>query len=624
MSKILGIDLGTTNSEAAIMEGGKVTLIQSAEGKLYFPSVVAFSKDGEKLVGEVARRQAVLNHERTIREIKREIGTAHQVTIGNKTYTPQQISAFILQKMKTDAEAYLGEAIKKAVITVPAYFDDDQRTATKDAGRIAGLEVLRIINEPTAAALAYGLEKKGENKIAVFDFGGGTFDITLMEAGDGVFEVLSTNGDTHLGGTDIDQRIVDWLADGFQKQFGIDLRKDPQAHQRLIEAAEQAKIELSTTLKTTINLPFITATSEGPKHLNVDLTRAKFEELAEPIINRCIPPCKQALADAKLKPKDIDKVILVGASTRTPLVQQKVEGVFGKKPERDVDPMQCVAEGAAIQGAVLSGEAGEIVLLDVTPLTLGIETLGGVRTPLISRNTTIPTRKSQIFSTAADFQTQVEINVLQGERSMAVDNKSLGRFILNGVPPAPRGIPQIDVTFDIDANGIVNVSAKDKATGKEQKITITASVRLPEEEVERMQKEAERFAEEDKRRKEEVETRNQADTLVYTAEKTLKELGDKIDKQDKERVENSVKELRSALTGDDLAKIKAGTDKLSKVLQEVGAKIYQAQAQPPPGKGAEEAQEGKEEWKGHPSGKEGGETIDADYKVKKDKEKKDK
>jgi molecular chaperone DnaK len=622
MAKILGIDLGTTNSEAAIMEGGKTTIIQSSEGKPYFPSVVAFTKEGEKLVGELARRQAVLNPERTIREIKREMGTAHEVIIDNKTYTPQQISAFIIQKIKTDVEAFIGEEIKKAVITVPAYFDDAQRTATKDAGKIAGLEVLRIINEPTAAALAYGLDKKGENKLAVFDFGGGTFDITLMEVGEGVFEVLSTNGNTHLGGTDIDQRVVDWLADGFQRQWGIDLRKDPQAHQRLIEAAEQAKIELSTTLKTNINLPFITATAEGPKHLSVDLTRAKFEELAEPIINRCISPCKQALTDAKLKPANINKVILVGASTRTPLVQRRVEEIFGKKPERNVDPMECVAQGAAIQGAVLAGEAGEIVLLDVTPLTLGIETLGGIRTPLIQRNTTIPTRKSQIFSTAADFQTQVEINVLQGERPMAADNKSLGRFILDGIPPAPRGVPQIEVAFDIDANGIVNVSAKDKATGKEQKITITASIRLPEEEVERMRKEAERFAEEDRRRKEEVETRNQADTLVYTAEKTLKELGDKVSKQDKGRVESSIKELRSALTGDDLAKIKAKTEELSKELQAIGAKVYQAQ--PPPGKEAGKEEKGKGEWKGKPSGGEGGEPIDADYKVKKDKEKKDK
>jgi molecular chaperone DnaK len=629
VEKILGIDLGTTNSEAAIMEGGKPIIIQSAEGQQYFPSVVAFTKEGERLVGEPAKRQAVLNPEGTVGEIKRKMGTDYRVKIGRKEFSPEEISAFILQKIKADAEAFLGYEIKKAVVTVPAYFNDDQRTSTKNAGKIAGFKVERIINEPTAAALSYGLDKKGNQKIAVFDFGGGTFDITLMEVGEGVFEVLSTNGDTQLGGSDLDRRVVDWLADNFKREYGIDLRKDPQANQRLIEAAEKAKIELSTTLKTSINLPFITASQSGPLHLNVDLTRAQLEELADPIVDKCFPPCKQALKDAKLKPEELDRVITVGASTRMPLVQQKVEKFFGKKPERNVDPMTCVAVGAAIQGGVLTGEAKDIVLLDVTPLTLGIETLGSVFTPIISRNTTIPTKKSKIFTTAANNQTQVEVHVLQGERPMASGNKSLGRFILDGIPPAPRGIPQIEVTFDIDVNGILNVTAKDKATGREQKIVISGSTKLNEEEVERLRREAEQYAEEDKRRREEVELRNQADQLVYTAEKTLSEQGSKVEEGDKSKVENSIKELREALSKDNLETIKAKTEELSKNLSELGAKLYQkaqtqeqgSQQEQSAGQAGQTSGPGGEEWRGHPGEEGKGETIDADYEINKDKDK---
>jgi len=553
MKKIVGIDLGTTNSEVAVMEAGKPVVIKSAEGNAYFPSVVAFTKDGEKLVGESAKRQAIVNPEGTIMRIKRKMGTKDKIKLHAKTYTPEQISAFILQKIKTDAEEYLGEKIEEAVVTVPAYFDDDQRQATKTAGEIAGFKVHRIINEPTAAALAFGLDKKGEHKIAVFDLGGGTFDITLMEVGDGVFEVLSTNGDTHLGGSDMDQILVDYIAEDFKKKHGVDLRKDLKTLQRLNEAAENAKIELSSTLKTTINLPYITVIENEPKHLEVELTRALLERLVNPIVEKTTKPCLQALKDAKLNPENIDHIVLVGGPTRMQIVQKKVEEIFNKKAERGVDPMECVAVGAAIQAGILSGEVEkDIVLLDVTPLTLSVETLGGVSTELITRNTTIPTKKSKIFSTAADNQLSVEINVLQGERPMAADNKSLGRFHLDGILPAPRGVPQIEVTFDIDVNGIINVSAKDLGTGKEQSIRITGSTKLSDDEISRMKKEAEEHAEDDRKRKEKVEIRNSADTLAHTVEKTLSEIKDKISEDERQNIENALKELRKALAGDDV------------------------------------------------------------------------
>ncbi|RLF28724.1 MAG: molecular chaperone DnaK [Thermoplasmata archaeon] len=620
MGKIIGIDLGTTNSEAAIIEGGKPTIIKSAEGQPYFPSVVAFTEDGEMLVGEAAKRQAVTNPEGTIQRIKRKMGTGEKVRIRGKEYTPEQISAFILQKIKKDAEEFLGETIKDAVITVPAYFNDDQRQATKDAGAIAGLNVRRIINEPTAASLAYGLDKEGDHKIAVYDLGGGTFDITIMEVGEGVFEVLSTNGDTQLGGSDMDQALVDYIAEEFKKQHNIDLRKDPKALQRLLEAAEKAKIELSSTLQTEINLPYITITNNEPKHLETKITRAKFEEIITPIVEKTEQPCRQALKDAKLKPEDIDHIVLVGGTTRIPLVRKKVEEIFGKKPKRDVDPMESVAIGAAIQAGILSGEIDkDIVLLDVTPLTLSVETLGGIATELIPRNTTIPTRKSKIFSTATDNQTSVEIHIVQGERPMAADNKSLGRFHLDGIPPAPRGIPQIEVTFDIDADGILNVSAKDLGTGKQQSIRITGSTKLSQEEIEKMKKEAKEHEEEDKKRKEKIEIRNNGDAMAHTAEKTLKELKDKITKEDKENIEKALKELREALTGDDTQKIKDKTEKLSQAIQKASTTIYQQAAQ--------QYQQQKEEknknetWTGHPSSG-NNKTIDADYKIKDDKEKK--
>jgi len=625
MKKIIGIDLGTTNSEVAVIEAGKPVVIKSSEGNPYFPSVVAFTKDGEKLVGDSAKRQAVVNPEGTVMRIKRKMGTKDKIKLHGKTYTPEQISAFILQKIKTDAEEYLGEKIDEAVVTVPAYFDDDQRQATKTAGEIAGFKVRRIINEPTAAALAYGLDKKGEHKIAVFDLGGGTFDITLMEVGDGVFEVLSTNGDTHLGGSDMDQILVDYIADDFKKKHGVDLRKDLKTLQRLIEAAENAKIELSSTLKTTINLPYITVIENEPKHLEIELTRALLERLVGPIVEKTVKPCQQALKDAKLRPENIDHIVLVGGPTRMQIVQKKVEEIFNKKAERGVDPMECVAVGAAIQAGILSGEVEkDIVLLDVTPLTLSVETLGGVSTELIPRNTTIPTKKSKIFSTAADNQPSVEINVLQGERPMAADNKSLGRFHLDGILPALRGVPQIEVTFDIDVNGIINVSAKDLGTGKEQSINITGSTKLSDDEITRMKKEAEVHAEEDRKRKENVEIRNNGDTLAHTVEKTLGEIKDKISEDERQNIENGLKELRKALSGDDVDDIKKKTDELSEILQKISTNLYQKAAQKassqrstgPRGEPADES------WSGHPSDND--KTIDADYKVKdKDKNKTD-
>ena len=625
MGKIIGIDLGTTNSEVAVMEAGKPTIIKSAEGQNYFPSIVAFTKDGEKLVGESAKRQAVTNPEGTIHRIKRKMGSGEKVKAQGKLYSPEQISAFILQKIKKDAEEFLGEKINEAVITVPAYFNDDQRQATKDAGKIAGLKVRRIINEPTAASLAYGLDKEGDHKIAVYDFGGGTFDITLMEVGEGVFEVLSTNGNTHLGGSDMDQALVDYFAEIFKKQYNLDLRKDPKALQRLIEASENAKIELSSTLQTDINLPYIAVINNEPKHFETKLTRAKFEEIISNFVDKTEKPCKDALKDAKLKPEKIDHVVLVGGTTRIPFVKKKVEEIFGKTPKRDVDPMECVAIGAAIQAGVLSGEIDkDIVLLDVTPLTLSIETLGGVATHLIDRNTTVPTKKSKIFSTAADNQTSVEINVLQGERPMAADNKTLGRFHLDGILPSPRGIPQIEVTFDIDVDGILNVNAKDLGTNKEQSIRITGSTKLSDQEIDNMKKEAEEHEEEDKKRKEKVEIRNNGDALVHSTQKTLDELKDKFSDEDKQAIQDGLKELRNALSGDDIDKIKEKTDKLTQILQKASMAVYQKAAQQQKQTQGDHNQSSSEDeaWSGHPS--EDDKTINADYKVKKDEDKSNK
>ncbi len=576
MAKIIGIDLGTANSAAAVMQGGRPVIIPSAEGaSLYgkaFPSVVSFTKDGQVLVGEPARRMAVSNPEATVMAAKRKMGTSFKYKIHNKEYTPQQISAFVLQKIKKDAEQFLGDKIDKAVITVPAYFDDDQRQATKDAGTIAGLEVVRIVNEPTAASLAFGLDRQDkEAKILVFDLGAGTLDVTIMEFGDGVFEVKSTSGDTQLGGTDMDAVLMKFIMGEFEKQTGIDLNEDATAVQRVREAAEKAKIELSTVLETDINLPFVS----GQKHLQLKLTRAQLEKLVSPIIERCRKPVEQAVKDSKLSSKQIDKIILVGGPTRMPIVRQFVEKITDKKPEGGVDPMECVAMGAAIQAGVLAGDVKDILLLDVTPLTLGIETLGGIKTPLIQRNTTIPTKKSQIFSTAADNQPAVTVNVLQGEREMATDNKSIGRFELTGIPPAPRGVPQIEVTFDIDANGIIHVTAKDLGTGKEQSIRITSTQKLDKKEVERMREEAEKFAEEDKKRKELIEIKNNADTLVYSTEKLLTDYKDKIDQETKDKIEPKLKELKEAIKSDNVEDIKEKLSELEKVAQEIGTKMYQ-------------------------------------------------
>ncbi len=626
MSKIIGIDLGTTNSVCAVMLGGEPTVVPSAEGGRLFPSVVAINpKTGERMVGQIAKRQAVVNPENTVFSIKRFMGrkfddpevrralelVPYKVTaapngdvrvwMGDREYSPPEISAMILQKIKADAEAYLGEEITQAVITVPAYFNDSQRQATKDAGRIAGLEVLRIINEPTASSLAYGLDKKKDETIAVFDLGGGTFDISMLDVGDGVFEVKSTSGDTFLGGDDWDQRIIDYVADEFKKDQGIDLRGDNQALQRLKEACEKAKVELSTVMETEINLPFITADASGPKHLQMKLTRAKLEQLTDDLIERTIGPCRQAMTDAKLKPSGIDEVILVGGMIRMPAIQQKVAEFFGKEPHKGVNPDEVVGLGAGIQAGVLGGEVKDVLLLDVTPLTLSIETLGGVATALIERNTTIPTRKSQIFSTATDGQTQVEIHVVQGERPMAADDKSLGKFILDGVPPAPRGVPQIEVAFDIDANGILNVSAQDKATGREQSMQIIPSSGLSDEEVERNIQEAERHREEDRKRKEEIEARNVADNAIYSAEKFLGEQKDKVPSHLRSEAEAKVEALKSALQGSDVGAIRRCTEELSQVVQQVGAAMYQ-EAGPgtppppegePPGGGEEDVIEGE-------------------------------
>ncbi len=611
MAKIIGIDLGTTNSCVSVLEGGDATVIPNQEGNRTTPSIVAFAKSGERLVGETAKRQAITNPDRTISSIKREMGHDYHVKIDDKSYSPQEVSAMILTKLKEDAEAYLGESVKEAVITVPAYFTDSQRQATKDAGRIAGLEVKRIINEPTAAALAYGMEKTDQHqKIFVYDLGGGTFDVSILEIGDGVFEVLATNGDNHLGGDDFDKKIMDWMADEFAKENGVDLRADNMSLQRLKEAAEKAKKELSTTMSTNINLPFITATSAGPLHLNMDLSRSKFNQMTADLVEKTVEPMKKAMSDAGLSQSDIDQVILVGGSTRIPAVQDAVKKIAGKDPHKGINPDECVALGAAIQGGVLSGDVNDVLLLDVTPLSLGIETLGSVFTKLIERNTTIPTKKSQIFSTAADNQTAVDIHVLQGERQMAKDNVTLGRFQLDGIPPARRGMPQIEVTFDIDANGIVNVKAKDMGTGKEQHITITASTNLSEEEIEAKVKEAEQYAEEDKKVKEKVELHNQLDTLIYESEKQMGELGNKATADEKSSVESAIEEAKKALETNEIEPMKSALEGLQKAFEPIAQKMYaQAQAEA-------QAQQGA----GAAPGADAPEADDVDYEVVDDDE----